>query len=108
MTSEWADVSVGVLEGKPAWNTLIIRTEKGEQVVDDACQAGYLVTDDMPAENLEHLCISSANKKKQALIRAREEGFLNTEEEEKHSALRVPEDVVKRILAQDVEDICQS
>jgi len=28
MTSEWADVSVGVMEGKPEWNTLIIRTER--------------------------------------------------------------------------------
>ena len=108
MTSEWADVSVGVLEDKPDWNTLIIRTEKGEQLVEAACQAGYLIKDLMPEENLQHLCVASANKKKLALNQAKEEGYLNTDEEGKHAVLRVPEDVVKRILAQDTEEICQS
>ena len=108
MTSEWSDVSVGILEGKPDWNTLIIRTERGEQVVDDACRAGYLFTDEMPVENLQHLCVASARKKKQALIQAKDEGFLNTDEEGKHAVLRVPEDIVKRILTQDTEEICRS
>jgi coenzyme F420 hydrogenase subunit beta len=108
MTSEWADVSVGVLEGNPDWNTLIIRTETGARMVDAACQAGYLNTDDMPAENLQHLCLSSAKKKRQALHQAEEEGFLNTNNDGKHAALRVPEDVVQRILAQDTEEICRS
>jgi coenzyme F420 hydrogenase subunit beta len=108
MTSEWADVSVGVLEGRPDWNTIIIRTERGEQMVEAAIHAGFLVTDDMPDENLQHLCISSANKKKQALIQAIEEGFLNANDEGAHAVLRIPEDVVQRILAQDTEEICQS
>jgi coenzyme F420 hydrogenase subunit beta len=107
MTSEWADVSVGVLEDEPSWNTLIIRTERGEQMANAACQAGYIITDEIPAESLQHLCIYSANKKKQALIQAKEEGFLNTNEEGKHAALRIPEDVVQSILAQDTEGICQ-
>jgi len=108
MTSEWADVSVGVLEGRLEWNTLIVRTEKGAQVVDAACKAGYLITDEMPAKNLQHLCISSANKKKQALNQAKKQGLLNTNKDGIHAALRVPEDVVQRILAQDTEEICQS
>ncbi|MFC2165329.1 Coenzyme F420 hydrogenase/dehydrogenase, beta subunit C-terminal domain [Acidobacteriota bacterium] len=108
MTSEWSDVSVGVLEGKSDWNTLIIRTKKGAQLVDAACHAGYLITEEMPAENWQHLCVASANKKTQALIQAKEEGFLNTDEEGKHAVLRVPEDVVKRIMAQDTEEICRS
>jgi len=108
MTSEWADVSVGVLEGKPEWNTLIVRTEKGAQVVDAACQAGYLSIDEIPAKNLQHLCISSANKKKQALNQAKKQGLLNTNKDGIHAALRVPEDVVQRVLAQDTEEICQS
>lgn len=108
MTSEWADVSVGVFEGNPGWNTLIIRTEKGEKLVDAACQAGYLMKDEMPAENWRHLCIASADKKKRALNLAKEEGYLNTDEEGKRSVLRVPEDVVERILAQDTEEICRS
>lgn len=108
MTSEWADVSVGILEGKPDWNTLIIRTEKGERLVDAASQAGYLISGEMPVENLEHLCVSSANKKKQALIQAEEENLLNTNEEGKHAAFRMPGAVVQRILDQDTEEICRS
>ncbi len=66
MTAEWADLSVGAFEGKSDWNTLIIRTEKGEQLVEKAVADGYLVLDDFPAESLEHLTLGSGNKKKRA------------------------------------------
>ncbi len=66
MTAEWADVSVGAFEGKSDWNTLIIRTEKGEQLVEKAVAEGYLVLDDFPAEGLEHLTLGAGNKKKRA------------------------------------------
>lgn len=66
MTAEWADVSVGAFEGKSDWNTLIIRTEKGEQLVEKAVAEGYLVLDDFPAESLEHLTLGAGNKKKRA------------------------------------------
>lgn len=66
MTAEWADVSVGAFEGKLDWNTLIIRTEKGEQLVEKAVADGYLVLDDFPAAGLEHLTLGAGNKKKRA------------------------------------------
>ena len=108
MTSEWADVSVGVLEGKPDWNTLIIRTPSGDQLVKDACNAGYLKTKPMPAENFKNLCIAAANKKKRALIRARDMGLLNTTAKDQHSVLRLRSEVVDRIIENDTEERCHT
>lgn len=99
MTSEWSDVSVGVLEGRPDRNTLIIRTEKGRELVDRAVQEGYLVTGEMPAENLEHLAWAAGNKKKRAITRAVEQGLLNRMEEGQRSLFRLASDTVARISA---------
>jgi coenzyme F420 hydrogenase subunit beta len=107
MTSEWADLSVGVLEGKSDWNTLIIRTERGADLVNAARKDGYLVTDKMPEEKLHHLCVAAAGKKKRALTDAKEKGLLNTQEEGHRAALRIREDVVAKILKEDVEAVCR-
>jgi coenzyme F420 hydrogenase subunit beta len=66
MTSEFADISVGVLEGRPEWNTLIIRSQRGEDLVRMAVTDGFLVLDEMPRESLDHLIFASGNKKKRA------------------------------------------
>jgi len=66
LTSEWADLSVGALEGNSSWNTLIIRTEKGEALVNDAENRGFLELAELPRENLENLTYAAANKKKRA------------------------------------------
>ncbi len=66
MTAEWADVSVGAYEGKPGWNTLIIRSEKGEQWVEEAIADDYLVRDEFPRSRLEHLTLGADNKRKKA------------------------------------------
>ncbi len=78
MTSEFADVSVGVVEGRSGMNTLIVRTERGRAIVDGAVKAGYLVIEDMPAENLASLKTAAGNKKKRALKKAMGEGIINT------------------------------
>ena len=80
MTSEFSDLSVGVLEGRPDMNTLIIRTERGERIVNDAVKGGFLVMEAMPAENLEHLVWAAGNKKKRAFVKAGEAGMVNTSE----------------------------
>src|SRR5208337_3313842 len=64
MTSEFADVSVGMYEGREGWNTLITRTELGRKFVERAIIAGLLETDVFPDANLEHLKVASANKKR--------------------------------------------
>ena len=98
MTSEWADVSVGNLEGEPQWNTIIVRTEKGETSIENAVTDGWLVTKETPRENLEHLAFAAENKKKRALSKAREAGLLNNPEEGVRSAIRIRADVVEKII----------
>ena len=63
MTSEWADLSVGMFEGRPGWNTLLVRTEKGAALVASAVAAGLLITEPMPELNLKHLEEAAGNKK---------------------------------------------
>lgn len=79
MTAEFADVSVGVLEGRGDRNTLIVRTERGERIVREAERKGFLVLEEMPRENLEHLQWAAGNKKKRGFLRSREAGKVNGE-----------------------------
>ncbi len=67
MTCEWADISVGAYEGEKGWNTLIVRTEKGEKLVEMAIDEGYLVVEEFPEENLSHLTTGSGNKKERGI-----------------------------------------
>jgi coenzyme F420 hydrogenase subunit beta len=78
MTAEFSDISVGVLEGHPDTNTLIIRTERGREIVEEAIKEGYLVVSDIPEENLEHLQWAASNKKRRAIIKAKQAGIINT------------------------------
>ncbi len=96
MTAEFADISVGVLEGRPDMNTLIIRTERGEEIVREARRLGYLELDELPEENREHLMWAAANKKKRCIIRCRETGKLNGEEGT--ACLRLSAETTERIL----------
>lgn len=96
MTSEFADVSVGVLEGRPDMNTLIVRTERGEEIVRAAARLGYLELDDIPQETLEHLMWAAANKKKRGVLRCREAGRLNGEGGK--ACLRLNSDTIEKIL----------
>ncbi len=63
MTSEFADLSVGMYEGRPGWNTLLVRSKTGSDVVHSAHQAGVLEIEPFPRENLAHLRQASINKK---------------------------------------------
>lgn len=66
MTAIWADLSVGTVEGREGWNTVIIRTETGEELIEEAVKAGKLETGPLPEENFEHLKEASRNKRKRA------------------------------------------
>lgn len=66
MTSEFADVSVGMFEGRPGWNTLIVRTAAGRALVELAVASGRLLTEPFPQSNLEHLKQASARKRQRA------------------------------------------
>lgn len=67
MTSEFADISVGVLEDDPAQNLLIVRTKKGEALVQEAIDKKAITVTPMGDERLSHLRESALTKKKRAL-----------------------------------------
>ncbi|MBU0994244.1 MAG: Coenzyme F420 hydrogenase/dehydrogenase, beta subunit C-terminal domain [Proteobacteria bacterium] len=97
MTAEFSDISVGTFEDNPEWNTLIIRTEKGEQLVEDACKKGYLTLSDLPEKSLDHLLSGAGMKKKKAILKAGTEGLMNTLDNSKPAVLRMPESLIKTI-----------
>jgi coenzyme F420 hydrogenase subunit beta len=72
-TAEYADVSVGSArfagnwEEVRQWNQLIVRTEKGRELVELAVKRGVLEVRDATTESLKELKNAAANKKKQAL-----------------------------------------
>lgn len=100
MTSEFADISVGVLEGRPEMNTIIIRTERGDEIVRAAARLGYLELDVMPKENLDHLVWAAANKKKRGVLRCREAGKLNGGEG--NACLRIKNEIVETIMGKEI------
>jgi len=67
MTSEFADISVGSVEGIEGWNTVIIRTDAGAKLMEMAKAKGKLETDNLPPQNLAHLKEAALLKKKRAL-----------------------------------------
>ncbi len=72
MTSEFADISVGVLEENPAENVLIVRTNKGAEVVKKASDKGAIRVEPLSDDRLTHLKESSLTKKKRALKNLKE------------------------------------
>ncbi len=97
MTSELADVSVGMYEGRKQWNTLIIRSEKGEQLVRAAVNEGFLVTEPMPDEVVTHLSGAAAAKKERSMRILLQRGLINTADDT-HAVLRMPDASMQRIL----------
>ncbi len=66
MTGEWADISVGTVEGRTDWDTVIIRTETGAGLFKQAVDEGTIEIEELPGENLDHLREAAANKRKRA------------------------------------------
>ncbi|HBC93635.1 MAG TPA: hypothetical protein DCZ10_12275, partial [Pelotomaculum sp.] len=67
--SELADVSVGSTEQYPGWNTLVVRTAKGRQLVADANKAGIIELQPYPHDRLPILRRAVFQKKKRVLER---------------------------------------
>ena len=67
MTAEFSDISIGAVEGIPGWNTVIVRTAKGEELLDEARRAKTIEVSEIPRANLSHLQDASLLKKKRAL-----------------------------------------
>jgi coenzyme F420 hydrogenase subunit beta len=67
MTAEFADISVGAAEGVSGWNTLIIRSDRGRELLEAARAGGIIEVDALPQENLAHLKEASLGKRKRGL-----------------------------------------
>ena len=46
LTSETSDISIGSIGSEEGWSTLIIRTKKGEEIVDGAIEQGFIEAKD--------------------------------------------------------------
>lgn len=67
MTSELADISVGSLEIEPGWNTVLVRSTAGRELMEKAVASGKLEVSEYPTTELERLKGASLNKKIRAL-----------------------------------------
>lgn len=67
MTSEFSDISVGSVEGLEGWNTVIVRTKVGVELMEIAKTKGKLETDTLLPQNLAHLKEAALLKKRRAL-----------------------------------------
>ena len=67
MTAEFSDLSVGATEGIPGWNTIIVRTPKGQELLEEARRAKAIEVAEVPRANFKHLQEASLLKKKRAL-----------------------------------------
>jgi coenzyme F420 hydrogenase subunit beta len=67
MTAEFSDLSIGAVEGISGWNTVIVRTAKGQELMEEARRARAIEVADMPRANLKHLQEAALLKKKRAL-----------------------------------------
>ena len=99
MTAEFSDISVGVLEGRPDMNTLIIRTERGRTMVEEARKEGYLQVSGIPRENIEHLTWAAGNKKRRALAKAKQKVMVNSPDDDRISCLRLTSEILEKITA---------
>jgi coenzyme F420 hydrogenase subunit beta len=97
MTAELADLAVGMFEGRPGWNTVIVRSKTGAQIVDQARKEGYIETTDFPAANLTHLTKAAAAKKDRSLRTLLRRELINNENGQR-AAVRIPQEVVDKIL----------
>lgn len=97
LTSEFADLSVGMYEGRPGWNTLVVRSETAARLVADAQADGLLTTEPMPAETIAHLTAAAAAKKERSLRILLQRGLVNTANGQR-AAVRIPEEAMARIL----------
>jgi coenzyme F420 hydrogenase subunit beta len=74
MTAEWADISVGTVEGMEGWNTVVVRSERGAQLLSGFIKADHLEIRELPEENLLHLKEASMNKRKRGNSAKKERG----------------------------------
>ncbi len=74
MTAELADLSVGAREGRPRWNTVLVRTPAGARLLARAREQGLLETEPLEGKPLDYLRRAAANKRARAGRQHKEQG----------------------------------
>lgn len=67
MTAELTDISVGSAEDIEGWNTVIIRTQTGQEIIESAAKKSLLEIKTLPETSFSHLKEAALNKKSRAL-----------------------------------------
>jgi coenzyme F420 hydrogenase subunit beta len=98
MTSELSDLSVGTVEGVDGWNTVVVRTDRGEDLFKRALDAGIIESQPLPEENTQHLKTASVLKKQRALKALKERG------ETENGYLILSSEIIQRILSYPTEE----
>ncbi|MCF8041103.1 MAG: Coenzyme F420 hydrogenase/dehydrogenase, beta subunit C-terminal domain [Desulfarculaceae bacterium] len=102
MTSEWADLSVGMYEGRPGWNTLVVRNEKARALTEAAVESGWLVVEEFPADNQEHLMQAAEGKRSRGLGAALAQGLLGGPGDDQPKAIRVSPELYQAVESGEV------
>jgi len=89
MTNEFADISVGTVEGEGDWNTVIVRTKKGKKLVQNAIDAGIIETEPLEKERFNHLCEAALTRKRRVIneLEAQKTAYLTIKEEDRQKIL---------------------
>lgn len=67
LTSETSDISIGSIGSNDGWSTVIVRTDKGEKVIKDAINQGYIEAKDLTESQFSLLNKIAGNKKRKNL-----------------------------------------
>ena len=64
LTSETSDISIGSIGSQDGWSTLIVRTKKGEEIINGAIKQEFIEAKDLTESQFKLLsaCAVSANK----------------------------------------------
>jgi len=76
LTNEFADISVGSIGSAAGWSTVLVRTQKGEKIFEEALKAGYITAEPLPEASMKTLQKLAKGKRERnlnALERRREE-----------------------------------
>ncbi len=76
LTAELSDLSVGSVEGRPGWNTVLVRTQLGLSWIDRARNADMFELEPLSELDLQPLFDASIAKKQRALERVGPDGYL--------------------------------
>ncbi len=63
LTAELGDISIGGIGSSKGWRTVIVRTEIGDELLQDAIREGYIQTTEVPGEGMDKIEKMSQKKK---------------------------------------------